>query len=147
MLSWLRLWITYLRQSGAVGHRMAILRLPQYPWSNPEEYCWMDRGNHWAHIIDDLKQDCSNSITNALELLQCCAKPLICRHSGIKQIKTTCIFYGLYNVRCGITWWRHQMEHFPRYWPFVRGIHRSPVNSRTKASHAELWCFLWSASE
>ena len=27
------------------------------------------------------------------------------------------------------TWWRHQLKHFPRYWPFVRGIHRSPVNS------------------
>ena len=28
------------------------------------------------------------------------------------------------------SWWRHQMEKkFPRYWPFVRGIHRSPVNS------------------
>ena len=25
-------------------------------------------------------------------------------------------------------WWRHQMEIFPRYRPFVRGIHRSPVN-------------------
>ena len=25
-------------------------------------------------------------------------------------------------------------KHFPRYWSFVRGIHRSP----------ELWCFLWS---
>ena len=36
---------------------------------------------------------------------------------------------------------------FPRYWPFVRGIHRSPVNSRTKASDAELWCFLGSAPE
>ena len=23
-------------------------------------------------------------------------------------------------------------EHFPRYWPFVRGIHRSPVNSQHK---------------
>ena len=23
-------------------------------------------------------------------------------------------------------------EHFPRYWPFVRGIHRSPVNSPHK---------------
>ena len=35
--------------------------------------------------------------------------------------------------------WRH----FPRYWPFVRGIHRwIPL---TKASDAELWCFLWSA--
>ena len=31
-------------------------------------------------------------------------------------------------------------KHFPRYWPFVQGIH--PL---TKASDAELWCFLWSA--
>ena len=29
-------------------------------------------------------------------------------------------------------WWRHQMEFFPRYWPFARGIHRSPVNSPHK---------------
>ena len=44
------------------------------------------------------------------------------------------------------TWWRHQWKHLPRYWPFVRGIHRSPVNyPHTKTSHAELWCFLWSA--
>ena len=33
---------------------------------------------------------------------------------------------------CPNTWWRHQMETFPRYWPFVRGIHRSPVNSPHK---------------
>ena len=32
-------------------------------------------------------------------------------------------------------------KHFPRNWPFVRGIHRSPVNSRTKASDAELGFF------
>ena len=31
-----------------------------------------------------------------------------------------------------VTWWRHQMETFPRYWPYVRGIHRSPVNSPHK---------------
>ena len=30
------------------------------------------------------------------------------------------------------TWWRHQMETFPRYWPFVRGIQRWPVNSPHK---------------
>ena len=36
-------------------------------------------------------------------------------------------------------------KYFPRYWPFVRGIHR--WIPRTKASDAELWCFLWSASE
>ena len=33
-------------------------------------------------------------------------------------------------------------KQFPRYWPFGRGIHRS-----SKASDAELWCFLWSEVE
>ena len=37
-----------------------------------------------------------------------------------------------------------KLKHFPRYWPFVRGIHRSPVNSPHKG---QLWCFLWSAPE
>ena len=31
-------------------------------------------------------------------------------------------------VRDDVIKWKH----FPRYWPFVRGIHRSPVNSRHK---------------
>ena len=26
------------------------------------------------------------------------------------------------------SWWRHHMEPFPRYWPFVRGIQRPLVN-------------------
>ena len=30
------------------------------------------------------------------------------------------------------TWWRHQMKHFRRHWPFVMGIHRSPVDSPHK---------------
>ena len=29
-------------------------------------------------------------------------------------------------------WWRHHMKTFPRYWPFVRGIHWSSVNSLHK---------------
>ena len=28
----------------------------------------------------------------------------------------------------GHAWWRYQIEAFPLYWPFVRGIHRSPVD-------------------
>ena len=34
------------------------------------------------------------------------------------------------------SWWRHQREPFPRYWPFVRGIHRSPVDSPHKGKGA-----------
>ena len=48
-------------------------------------------------------------------------------------------------------YWSHddviKWKHFPRYWPFVRGIHRSRWIPRTKASDAELWCFLWSTPE
>ena len=29
-------------------------------------------------------------------------------------------------------WWLIKWKHFPRYWPFVRGIHRSPVKSPHK---------------
>ena len=36
-------------------------------------------------------------------------------------------------------------KHFPRNWPFVRGIHRGIPH--TKASNAELWYFLWFVSE
>ena len=38
-------------------------------------------------------------------------------------------------------------KHFPRYWPCVQGIHRSPVNSPHKGQWRELWCFLWSEPE
>ena len=46
--------------------------------------------------------------------------------------------FARFALFCGVlylpvfTWWRHQMETFPRYWPFVRGIHRFPVNSPHK---------------
>ena len=38
-------------------------------------------------------------------------------------------------------------KHFPRYWPFVRGIHRSPVNSPHKDQWRGAVMFSWSASE
>ena len=38
-------------------------------------------------------------------------------------------------------------KHFPRYWPFERIIHRSPMSSPHKGRDVELWYFLWSALE
>ena len=35
-----------------------------------------------------------------------------------------------------------QRKHFSRYWPIVRGIHRSSVNSPHKGRWRGLWCFL-----
>ena len=39
------------------------------------------------------------------------------------------------------SWWRHQMEHFPRFWPGYWWV------PRTKASDTELWYYLWPALE
>ena len=52
-----------------------------------------------------------------------------------KTILSKCSF--ILNKHDDVIKWKH----FPRYWPFVGGIHRSPVNSPTKASDTELWCF------
>ena len=38
-------------------------------------------------------------------------------------------------------------KHFPRYWPFVRGIHRLPVNSPHKGQWRRSLMFSWSTPE
>ena len=49
---------------------------------------------------------------------------------------TSMVWYSTWAL---LNYWTHdddiKWEHFPRYWPFVRGIHRSPVNS----PHKGLW--------
>ena len=44
--------------------------------------------------------------------------------SDVHKIRTR----TMYSLHDDVIKWRH----FPRYWPFVRGIHRSPVNSPHK---------------
>ena len=56
--------------------------------------------------IDGLVQDCSNSIANALELLQSCTKPSIWVNDQDQTTAKTA--HGLWSI----TWWRHQMETF-----------------------------------
>ena len=45
------------------------------------------------------------------------------------------------------SWWRHQMETFSVLLAFVRGIHRSPVNSPHKGQWRRSLMFLWSVPE
>ena len=61
--------------------------------------------------------------------------PLRLRHGGV--ITSHCFIWMCWLIHALplMSWWRHQMvkwEHFPRYWPFVRGNHRSPVISPHK---------------
>ena len=64
----------------------------------------------------------------------------------LARISHTSSRYATYfQLRNYTAWWRHQMETFRRYWPFVQRIIGHRWIPRTKASDAELWCFLWSA--
>ena len=38
----------------------------------------------------------------------------------------------IWSYSSSFRWWRHQMEHFSLYWPFMWLVHRSPVNSPYK---------------
>ena len=44
---------------------------------------------------------------------------------------------GVCNIHYDVTKWKH----LPRYWPFVRGLHRSPVNSPHKGQLREALIF------
>ena len=67
--------------------------------------------------------------------------------------RSSCLLYKMFYLYCQLPHWRWdggydypsarhvtldmhgdviKWKHFPRYWPFVRGIHRSPVNSPHK---------------
>ena len=70
-------------------------------------------------------------------------------------IKTDWYSYMIWTSADPVHWRQYEPQHdfiikwkhFPRYWPFMRGIHRATMDSLTKASDAELGCFLWSAPE
>ena len=61
----------------------------------------------------------------------------ICRTTFIKVVNLHGILYSLLVHDDVIKW-----KHFPRYWPFVRGIHRSPVNSPHKGQRRGALMFI-----
>ena len=82
--------------------------------------------------------------------------PIKCRIISTNPVDACHLYYNpVYWLPVSIAYHRASLKHddvikwkhFPRNWPFVRGIHRSRWIPHTKASDAELWCLLWSASE
>ena len=62
-----------------------------------------------------------------------------------KQWRNRSNIVTLVSICLPISWWRHQRETFPRYWPFVRGIHRWLVNSPHKGQWrgALIFSLIW----
>ena len=100
------------------------------PWGNhkivsvqPEGYVSIYSGNVVSHWLGAYTE---------WSLYYCVNSPITTTKQN--TTKTLYTFYVLKTKNCHdanhddvIKW-----KHFPRYWPFVRGIHRSPVNSPHK---------------
>ena len=89
----------------------------------------LHEAKYWSRFvfISDRLIDSSASVHN----LQCWPISLsIDNHARAWQAITSRPLLGI-KMR---TWYDDviKWKHFPRYWPFVRGIHRSPVNSLHK---------------
>ena len=65
--------------------------------------------NNWSNYAFN----CTPTFPKFVETCLTCTPYLICSTTGIKP-----------NLHDDVIKWKH----FSRYWPFVRGIHRSPVN-------------------
>ena len=85
---------------------------------------------HYNHerYIDGLAQDCCNSSALALELLQSCAKPSICASSRFKSLETPQVV--LFSSSFRMT--TNKTQNIRITGPFVRGIHRWPMDSLHK---------------
>ena len=92
-----------------IATQMYFIVTPAYPcfvlWFNHGSVLKEDRKQHFGYF-----QGCGHSIQGLLSLKRRCLMGI--GHDDV------------------IKW-----KHFSRYWPFVRGIHRSPVNS----SHKGQW--------
>ena len=60
-----------------------------------------------------------------------------CSFIKIHLVDSRDIFIHIFRVHDDVIKWKHS----PRYWPFVRGIHRSPVNSPHKGQWREALMF------
>ena len=123
-------------------------------WSTPWTNGWVNnrgagdlrrhRSHHDDIVMDDYQMCWRTAIT--LDNFQCGNLFLwlwerytkVSILSYIFEMKQVLIFMCFCNHDDVIKW-----KHFPRYWPFVRGIHRSPVNSPHRGQRRGALMFSW----
>ena len=106
---------------------------------------WPVNFYHWYCVLQMIENIHCN--------LSCCNNPTglaLCRpifHGCVSEVVVLSCSIGCFSYITGklfhddvIKW-----KHFPRYWPFVLEFTGPRWIPLTKASDAELWCFLWSA--
>ena len=104
---------------------------PNFNGCTVEVWGWIS--NFITHFIGHMiAYPCWNSIDPFINLGEIDRYLTTTKHN---KARTVNIIYGMYFMSMRnliVTGFHDQMETFPRYWPFVRGIHRLSVNSPHK---------------
>ena len=110
------------------------------PWDNVILKCYSN-GANW---------DLGDAFSQIVELRHCMPEWEPPTDLFAQRFQVSIVWkYSIFNFLWLTTWARlsqkyHDLikwKHFPRYWPFVRGIHRC-IPLTIKASDAELWPFI-----
>ena len=124
-------WIVYI--FGA--HESVLYILPQVNW----ERSGPTYNEHTELHVRRKYESISCESTSFLPLWLCCMQSHLIWKHFISELdyflhEYVLIRYASNNMVVRILWHDDviKWKHFPRYWPFVRGIHRSPVNSPHK---------------
>ena len=107
---------------------------PNFKLEKIRELRWCQLCRHQRHRRLSLapmtkKTLLSSILVNVMTDQSICSDLILCRrHVHRKFYQIQFFTQNIYKVHDDVIKWKH----FPRYWPFVRGIHRSPVNSPHK---------------
>ena len=99
---------------------------------------WVPLTMHWIYVDlcskkPESSAGASNYIPQILWDVITCPRPWYLHFAHNSSYLNTCMGTQHYDVI--------KLKHFLRYWPFVRGIHRSPVNSSHKGQWREALIF------
>ena len=114
------------REVGIVsGNGLSPVRLPAITWPIAELLSFGPRNILKRNFIFSIQENVFESI--------CTQNVGSFIHASICWHPWSAVIFRL--PFGSVVWWHDDVikwKHFPRYWPFVRGIHRSPVNSPHK---------------
>ena len=108
-------------------------KLEDTPW-RPEHLACFIRGNHKALVFVYLPVTVGTPSWCYIKPIPALPDTVLWEISIQFKMSTRQLVHHIFFTSVRPSWNDEviKWEHFPRYWPFVRGIHRSPVNSTHK---------------
>ena len=113
-------------QKGLIENKSILVQVMTWPPKGDKPLPESMIPSSLAHICGTMGNELKDTISWLRDFTRSCGKTSV--RSVNRGPRRKIILCWTHKVHDDVIKWKH----FPRYWPFVRGIHRSPVNSPHK---------------